>query len=137
MKIVFILTSLLVSNLVLADDEISASIKTNVLDNLHYFQAEDIEKSMSTMHSQSPSFLPTKNVMVQLFDNYKLSYELLAFKYIGYDGDLAYVRVKQRTKKISGPAFKDNEVDMVQLFRQENGVWKLWAQATVEVVFIQ
>jgi len=136
MKFLLLLATLCISNIAIANPEIAEAIKQNVLNNLKYAQAEDSEKSMSTMHSQSPSYMPTKDMMSQIFGNYKLSYELLDFKYVAYDGDLAYVRIKQVTKKISGPAFQNNEIDAIQIFRQESGVWKLWTQANIEIKYI-
>ncbi len=124
------------SNIAYANPKIADAIKQNILDNLKYVQAEDAEKSMSTMHSQSPSYLPTKDMMFRIFNDYNLSYEIIDFKYIAYDGDLAYARIKQVTKKISGPAFQNNELDAVQVFRQESGVWKLWSQANIDVKYI-
>jgi len=137
MKFLLLLTILCMSNMVVANPGIAEALKQAVLDNLRYTQAEDSEKVMSTIHSQSPSYLPSKNMMLRLFDDYNLSFELLDFKYIAYDGDLAYARVKQVTRKISGPAFQNNEIDTVQIFRQESGVWKLWTQANIEIKYIE
>ncbi|HHI93227.1 MAG TPA: hypothetical protein ENK04_06895 [Gammaproteobacteria bacterium] len=136
MKFILVLVVSLMPNAVVANSEITDVLKNNILNNLKYIQEEDADRSMSTMHSQSPAYLPTKNMLPQIFGSYKLSYELLSFKFIAYDGDLAYARVKQSTKKISGPAFRNNEIDMVQLFRKESGVWKLWAQVNIDIEYI-
>lgn len=136
MRYILLLAIVFMSNVSVADQKVAEAIKQSILDNLKYVQEENSEKSMSTIHSQSPSYLPTKNIISQMFSNYQLSFELIDFKYIAYDGDLAYARVKQVTKKISGPAFQNNEVDMVQIFRRESGIWKLWSQANIEIKYI-
>ncbi len=122
---------------VYANPATEAEIEKAINDNLTYLQEEDVEKSMSTIHSQSLSYLPTKNIISQLFGTYKLSYEIISYDFIASDSDLAYARVKQRTTKISGPAFKNNEIDMVQIFKQESGKWKLWSQANMSIDYIE
>jgi len=60
---------------------------------------------------------------------------LISYEYIGLSGEYAIARIKFKTTKISGPAFKNNSVDMIQVFKQENGTWKLWSQANLEIQF--
>lgn len=136
-QIYTIICLLLFSNMAIANSLIENKIKEIIEINLQYTQDENIEKTMSTMHSQSPSYLPTKNVLPEVFKNYDLRYKLISYKFIAYDGDLAYVRIKQTTKKISGPAFNNNELDAVQTFRQEAGQWKLWAQMNIDIKYIK
>ena len=80
--------------------------------------------------------LGTKQQLAPLFDNYDLKYEILSFTYIGRDNQYAVARVKQSTQKLSGPAFRHNILDMVQVFRQEKGQWKFWNQVILEVTYI-
>jgi hypothetical protein len=74
--------------------------------------------------------------LTPLFDNYDSKYKILSFKYIGRDNQCAVARVKQSTMKLSGPAFRNNVLDMVQVFRQEKGQWKFWNQVLLEVTYI-
>jgi hypothetical protein len=137
MRSALILIMLFMSNTAIANPELAKTIKENVLHNLKYMQEEDSSKAMSTIHSQSPSYLSTKNILSQIFSNYKLSYKLVSFKFIAHHDDLVYARVKQATKKISGPVFQNNIIDMVQVFKQESGIWKLWAQANIGIKYIE
>ena len=73
---------------------------------------------------------------MQLFPAYDVKYELIDYQFIGEDSEYAYVKVKQRTKKISGPAFQDNEVEALFVFKQENGTWKLWTQANLSISYL-
>ncbi|CCK76336.1 MAG: hypothetical protein KBT75_04240 [Oleispira antarctica] len=113
----------------------ASDIKQVVLDNLKYIQAEDIENSMATMHSQSPSYMATEEMLQQLLPIYDLKYEILKYSYIGEDDEYAYAKVLQKTSKISGPAFQTNKLEALQVFKKENGVWKLWTQANLSILF--
>ena len=113
----------------------ASDIKQVVLDKLKYIQAEDIENSMATMHSQSPSYMATEEMLQQLLPIYDLKYEILKYSYIGEDDEYAYAKVLQKTSKISGPAFQTNKLEALQVFKKENGVWKLWTQANLSILF--
>ena len=91
----------------------ASDIKQVVLDNLKYIQAEDIENSMATMHSQSPSYMATEEMLQQLLPIYDLKYEILKYSYIGEDDEYAYAKVLQKTSKISGPAFQTNKLEAI------------------------
>jgi hypothetical protein len=38
---------------------------------------------------------------------------------------------------VSGPAFKNNIIDSIYVFRKEGGKWKLWQQVVLETNFIE
>ena len=114
----------------------SSNIEQVILDNLKHTQTEDSAAAMGDLHSQSPAYLATQQMLQQLFPAYDLQYELLSYKFIGEDDEYAYAKVKQRTRKISGPAFQNNEIEMLMIFKQENGVWKLWTQANLSISYI-
>lgn len=119
-----------------ADETVARAVKQAVFDNLRYIENEDVSGAMSTLHRDSLNYQPTLQALQQFIGVYKLSYEITEFRFIGVDGELALARVKQRTRKLSGPAFQDNELDMVQIFKQEEGVWKLWSQANMEIDYL-
>ena len=123
-------------NIAYAEDKIAEAIKSVVKENLQAGQAEDMDRMMKTIHTQSPSYLPTKQQSQSVFDNYDLRYKLLSFSYVGSDGEYAVVRIKQMTTKVSGLAFQDNELDLMQVFRKEKGKWKLWTQSILEIKYI-
>jgi len=119
-----------------ASAEITKALEKVIQENAKQMKAENIEGTMATIHSQSTLYASSKNFIARLFDIYELDYEIKSIKFIAHDEELAYVRVKQITKKVSGPAFKNNELDMLQIFKQENGEWKIWSQANMSVVFL-
>lgn len=130
----FLSILLLLSTAAYADT--SSEIEDAILDNLEHTQNEDVGAVMEDMHSQSPAYQPTQQMLQQLFPVYDLKYELLNYKLVGEDDEYAYVKVKQRTEKISGPAFQNNEIEMLMVFKQENGLWKLWTTANLSVSYL-
>lgn len=114
----------------------SSDVKKAIMANFKHTQAEDVAAVMGDMHSQSPAYLPTKQMLQQLFPAYDLAYELVDYRFVGEDGEYAYAKIRQRTTKISGPAFQNNELEVLMVFKQENGVWKLWTQANLAVTYL-
>lgn len=123
-------------NGVSADDNIAKAIKTAVIANMKFLEQENAEKAMSTVHRQSLSYATTNSILPNLFKAYDLTYTLKSFQFIKYDGELAYVRVKQITRRTSGAPFRDNEIDTLQIFKQENNEWKLWSQANMQITYL-
>ena len=119
-----------------AMEHIAKQIKQTVMDNLNALQNEDQTLMMGTIHTQSLSYLTTKEQIVPLMENYELSYELLSFDFIGLSGDYAIGRTKQRTVKKSGPNFRNNDIDMIQIFKKERDRWKFWSQAILYIRYI-
>jgi hypothetical protein len=139
MRAIVVLTTMLCllgfDGIAQARDGVSEAIQAVVVENLHATQAEDVDRVLKTVHTQSPSYLQTKHQLAPLFDSYELSYKLLSFSFLGMDGEYAVARVKQETKKVSGPPFQNNELDLIHVFRQEGGAWKFWSQAALEIQF--
>ena len=125
---------LLLSTAVFADT--SSDIEKAIRGNLEHTENEDVDAVMRDLHSLSPAYSQTQQVLLQLFSAYDLEYELVDYSFVGEDEEYAYAKVKQRTSKVSGPAFQDNEIDMLVIFKQENGVWKLWTQANLAVSYL-
>ena len=119
-----------------ATEHIARQIKQVVIDKLNALQNEDMVLMMDTIHTQSLSYLTTRQQIIPLMKNYDLSYELLSFDFIGLSGNYAIGRTKERTIKISGPAFRNNEIDMIQIFKKEDDRWKFWSQAVLYIRYI-
>ncbi len=138
-----IITTLLIALLIIpsyAGDKgggvLEAKLREVIIENFAASQRKDMEGIKRTIHSQSPAYITSAQTLKQLFDYYDLKYELLSFRYIGADGEYAIARGEQKTIKLKGPAFKDNVLDSIYIFRKENGEWKLWQQAVLESRFI-
>jgi len=129
-------TALLVALSVGAYADTATDVKSVILENFEHTKNEDFEAVMGDVHSQSPAYLQTQQILQQLFPVYDLQYELVSYTFIGEDNEYAYAKVKQRTKKISGPAFQDNEVEVLMIFKKENDAWKLWTQANLAIEYL-
>lgn len=114
----------------------SSILENVVLENLNAYQNENISRAMETIHTLSPQYLLVKEAGATIFPTYDLKYELLSFKYLVSDGEYAIARGMQKTSKISGPAFRNNIIEIIFIFKQEDGKWKLWNQAVLALEFV-
>jgi len=96
----------------------------------------DIEGVLNMIHSSSQAQMPTRQMLGQLMNAYKLKNELLDSKYIGADNKYIFIRVKQKTIKLEGPEFKNNITDSVIALKQDEDAWKIWGLMPLETVFI-
>ena len=139
MKIITIITLLLFMAPLQAESlkNVEAGVVKTLKQNLRSVQEENMDLMMSTIHKKSPAYMSTRYAMEPIFRDYDLKYELVSHKFIAHDGDLAYIRVVQKTSKINGPAFRNNIIDMVQGYRKEAGVWKVWGQFIVDIQYFE
>ena len=119
------------------DEDVAAEIKALFIENLKATQAEDIEAVLDTMHTQALAYSNTERAMISVFETYDLKYQMQLFRYIGQDDQYAIARLKFSSEKIAGPDFNDNILDTYHVFRKEDGKWKIWSMATLEINFIE
>lgn len=117
------------------DEDLSAVLKEVMEANMQALRKEEVKGAMSAIHSKSPMYEQTESLMERLFEEYDLQYRLLSCTYLGTDGEYAVARVKQETKRIKGPEFRNNTADTVQIFRKENNSWKIWQTAIIQIDF--
>jgi len=78
-----------------------------------------------------------KTQMEQMFPVFDLNTTLEEFSLVGVDGDYAIVRVKQKIERVSGPAsLKSHINEQVLVFKQEQGEWKIWQAAMLDMDFL-
>ncbi|MFH1061705.1 MAG: hypothetical protein V1747_02305 [Candidatus Omnitrophota bacterium] len=114
----------------------SADLKKVLLEIFDAYEKEEMSRILACVHTLSPGYSATKDVGNQNFPIYDLKYELMNFKYLALDGDYALARVLQKTSKVKGPAFKNNLLDLIVVFKQENGQWKFWSQVILGVEYL-
>ena len=68
----------------------------------------------------------------KIFGAYDLRYSLDDFKLLYSDEELAIARFRQTVKKTSGPAFKDNQKDALQVFVKREGKWRIFEQVIID-----
>lgn len=116
--------------------KVAAEIEAVAMENLRAHEAEDLSALLDTLHTQSPSYSPTKDLSIVMFANYDLKFQSMLFRYVGQDDEYAIARWKFSTRKVAGPAFEDNDMDTFHVFRKENGKWKIWSHALIDTNFI-
>ncbi len=114
----------------------SAELQRVLLENFDAYEKEEIFRVLSTIHTLSPTYLPTKDVANAIFPDYELKYEVVGFKLLAIDDEYAIARVLQKTFKVEGPKFKDNVIDAFIVYKQEKAQWKLWSQIILGVEYI-
>ncbi|TDO98961.1 hypothetical protein [Marinomonas balearica] len=114
----------------------ASEINAAIVANFKHTQSEDAAAALNDLHSESPAYLSTKQALQQVFSTYDLKYELLNYQFVGEDSEYAYAKIKQRTSKVSGPAFDNNELEMLMIFKQEHGIWKIWTQVNLSLSFL-
>ena len=104
-----------------------------------YYEAmnnNDLEGTLSMIHSTSPTQLPTRQILGKLMHAYKLKTELIETKFIGSDNGYICIRMTQKTTKVEGPDFKDNITDSLVAMKHDEKVWKIWSMMPLETKFI-
>jgi hypothetical protein len=107
-----------------------------VRENIRAMNSKELDKTMATIDEQSDSYDKTKELARQLFAAYDLKYELDSAKVIEKSDDLAKVECVQTTRKVSGPAFRDNRIHIVQLLRNVGGEWKIYGSKTEKIDYL-
>lgn len=117
-------------------EDMAQALRAVLEQNMKSLNDKSPDLGMAAIHSQSPVYDATRNGMKRCIGNYDVRFELQSFSYIGRDVEYAVARVSQKTKRISGPAFRDNIVDVMHIFRQEYGKWKIWQSAVLSVTYL-
>ncbi|MBU1086680.1 MAG: hypothetical protein KKD05_04090 [Candidatus Omnitrophica bacterium] len=141
-KILIFVSLFCLPSIVFAQDGSDQEFKTRaelqrvLLENFDAYEKEEIARVLPTVHSLSPTYGSIKDTANKIFPVYDLKYELMNFRYLLTDGDYAIARVLQKTSKVTGPAFRNNLIDLIVVFKQEKNQWKLWSQIILEIEFL-
>ena len=117
-----------------ADDNLATTLRGVVEENVRAYDAKDLAGVQRTMHTRSAEYDQTVAAIPSQFEN-NLTAKLVDFKYIGHDDEFAVARIKMKVEGPPGSAFMNNTSDLIVLFHQEGGVWKLWTDGILGVEF--
>jgi len=78
---------------------------------------------MSTIDPSVPAYSQTETMMTRLFSVYKLKATIERLKIGSVKGNTAQVEMVLLTKKLSGPAFKNNRTTITSTVNKRNGKW--------------
>lgn len=138
-KIVFaLLFALFAFSAFAQDDPVEMQVRQIIEQNFATLNSEDLAAHELTIHPDSPFIEQTLTQMSQIFASYDLEYgfadEVL---YLTTDGDYAYARVAQVTRKLAGPDFRDNRIDQIWVFKPYNGEWRVWTSQVLEITYLE
>lgn len=118
-----------------AEPEIVGKLRKVMESNCKANETEKIEEALATIHPESPNFAATRQLTEKLFEALDLKYELKSFGYIGSDETYAVGRAKVRASSADPLKFKNNESDLMIVFRKDKEDWKIWSQSILEIKF--
>ncbi len=106
--------------------------------NLYYAEAEDMSGYMGTLHENSPGRSTTRDLMQTAFDDFDLSYEIVASEIVSISGDSAQVSVVQITRKKGGSLpFRNNRLTAIHNLRRDaEGRWKIYSSDISDVEYL-
>lgn len=103
------------------DEELFTVLK----ENIKSMEEDDIDRYMETIHPESPAFDSTKDLMEQL-SAYTLDIKISDLVVEEKSEEEAKVSFKQKSIKIDGPEYQNNEVIGVHTLKPDGGVWKVF-----------
>jgi len=116
--------------------KIEGDPKSIVYENVKAMENEDLERVMATIDEESGSFEQTKKLAEQLFAAYDLKYELDSVRVTGQTDTEAKVECIQTTRKVSGPAFRDNRIVAMHRLRNSDGYWKIYSTQVNKIDYL-
>ena len=104
----------------------------------HCFQTKigNAEYVLRTFHKRSPGYEQSVKLLENLFSNFKLDVESVAFRYMGKDNTYAYARARQKVIKVSGPELRSSVSDQLIVFKQDGNDWKIWTTAILNIKYL-
>lgn len=127
-----LLSLLAVSVVFAADPPARAEIEALVAENMRATGASDLDAVLATIHPESLA-RPNMAAALGALSAWKLRYEVVSIEHAGMTGPYALIRVVQRTRRVEGPEFTDNELDGVWALRLDGMRWKYWSQMVLDV----
>jgi tetratricopeptide (TPR) repeat protein len=89
---------------------------------------ENVPAYMATIHPESPSYNQTERALTDAFAQYDLEFWFFNLSVTKLTSKEAHIHFSLSTKKIRGPAFRDNIVTGTMILRLDNGIWKIYNQ---------
>lgn len=99
-------------------------IKDFIKLNLEYTQNEDIDAVVSQIDCTSINCADFKLTMEDIFEKYDLKYEIIKVKINDVTSNTAEVVITQKTTKVNGPEFRDNQGEFLHTLIKIDNNWK-------------
>jgi flagellar basal body-associated protein FliL len=106
-----------------------------IQENMRAANAEDIDAYMATIYPRTLVLAVTESTLKDLNERFDLSYRATNLQILEQDGKEARVSFVLTTKKIRGPAFRNNQATGVFILRKHEGRWKIYDQEIENVEY--
>ncbi len=112
-----------------------AGVMDMLVRNIEASNAEDVDAYMATIHPDSPAYAQTETTMRELVSMWDLAYTFGEIGLMSETEDEARISGVLTTRKLAGPAFADNRIDMIMVFRRHQGEWRIFGQEIVKITY--
>jgi hypothetical protein len=114
----------------------SADQLFNVLyQNTRAANDENVAAYMATIHPNSPSYRQTESALRDMFSQYDLEFYFYDLQLTSLKSNEARIHFSLSTRKIRGPAFRNNVVVGTMILKPDNGTWKIYDQVVDDVQY--
>lgn len=96
---------------------------------------ENLSAYMATIHPNSPGYQQTETTLQDMFAQYDLQVEFYNLSVVSLSRDEARIHFSLYTRRLRGPAFRNNTVNGIMILRPDDGVWKIYNQTVEDVQF--
>jgi murein L,D-transpeptidase YcbB/YkuD len=117
-------------------DDLTTAIQSVINREIEAAQTEQLADYMATIHPQSPSYAATESTLKTIFAQYDLDYSVTLGEATLLDNGDATIPFVLTTRKISGAAFRDNEVTGNFILRLDGTQWKVYNQEIQNIRYL-
>jgi len=115
---------------------VKRAVRETIDSQMKAMEKKDIDGAIDSFHSESPYRDANRKILESFLKPFTLKMETQYLEIIGADDTYVYARIKYLTKKVEGPAFRNNINDALWAFRKDGKAWKVWASATLSKTFV-
>jgi hypothetical protein len=112
------------------------AITSVVFENIAAHNAEDVDRYIATMHTQSPNYSELSQALQGMYSTFDLQSTLSGVELLEVSAQEARVSFVLVTRKIQGPEFRDNRLEGVYILQKQDGAWRLRDQEIDTVEYL-
>lgn len=105
-------------------------------ENIDAMNNRSISRYMATVHPDSAAYSMTEDALRESFATFQLQSSIGELEVVKQTSTLIEVSFVITTRKISGPAFRNNQVYGIMTLKKDGDTWKIYKQKTDEVIYI-
>lgn len=114
-----------------------AELIATVERNVQAMNEKDLETYLKDIYPDPKALEQTRKVMLQIFAVYTLAAVVEKIEFVQVGKEEASAKVVQVTRKVKGPAFRNNRATMLFSFKRHKGAWKIVATKPLSVDFLK